>query len=330
MTDTQVAERPHPMIVFRNRLEERAAEFKTALPAHIPVEKFIRVITTAAQINPDIVACEWPSLRNACMRAAADGLMPDGVEGAIVPYKNKAVWIPMYQGLLKLFRNSGQFRHVNAGIVYHGEEFHHWVDENGEHFRHVPGDERDPSKVRRVYATATTKDGAFFIADMSLAEVNKHKAASRASREDAPWRQWEEAMQKKTALRVLSKLLPKSSDLEAAMQRDEESALGIERPLELVRSEADRPETAGATLDAFAEPPSRPQEAAAEPAHSENRPAGEDDIDTLQLAYQRGHDAKHSGQTKKAMPGEYRELDPASQKLATAWQCGFDGKPLPE
>jgi hypothetical protein len=106
------------------------------------------------------------------------------------------------------------------------------------------------------------------------------------------------------------------------MQRDEEAALGVERPLELVRSEADRPETAGATLDAFAEPP---QEATAEPARAEKQPGDSWDAE-LQIAYQGGHDAKHRGEKKSAVPSQYRE----KPDLALAWQHGFDGKPLPE
>jgi recombination protein RecT len=211
----------HPLIVLQKQLSDRLPEFKSVLPAHISPERFMAVVKTAVIDNADLLAADRQSLFRACRRCAHDGLMPDGTEAALVMFKNRVQYIPMYQGLLKLFRNSGQFRHVNTGIVYEGEEFTHWLDETGEHYRHVPGDHRDPKAVRRVYATATTKDGGFFMVDLSLAEVNKHKAVSRATREDAPWRQWEQAMQRKTALRVLSTLLPKSSDLESVMNQDE-------------------------------------------------------------------------------------------------------------
>jgi recombination protein RecT len=79
-----------------------------------------------------------------------------------------------------------------------------------------------------------------------LTEVNKHRAVSRASREDAPWKQWEAAMQRKTALRELSKLLPKSSDLDAIMNQDERELYG-----EPIRWRGDTPTDSKAALDVF-------------------------------------------------------------------------------
>lgn len=360
MTDiaaaTVPAKRVQPMIALREFLDNRMAEIKTALPAHMSPERFIRVVLTAAQINPDILACDRQSLWNACMRAANDGLLPDGIEGAIVPYKNKATWIPMYQGLLKRFRNSGEFKWVTAGIVYEGDEYDHWIDETGEHFRHRPSD-NTPGKVRRVYALATTKDGGSFIADLSLAEINKRKAMSRASREDAPWKLWEAEMQKKTALRVLSKLLPKSSDLDALMHRDEEALLGVEA-VDQRRAEMQPADTKFA-LDAFGTPPITDDEASPaapmspttqsqteEEGGAQGAPTAADESaawttpaehpaaanqspseEPIAAAYRRGIEAKAAGHRRTALPGEYRGS--AQSKLANAWFAGFDGKPMP-
>jgi recombination protein RecT len=217
-----------PMIVLRDQLNDRIGELKTALPPHISADRFIRVILTAVQLNPDLLACDRMTLWNSAMRCAQQGLLPDNREAALVPFKNRVQYLPMVGGLLKLFRNSGQFKWVTAGIVYEGEEYEHYISEGGEHFRHVPGDNIEGKKIRRVYALATTKDGGSFIADLPLSEINKRKAMSRATREDAPWKQWEREMQLKTAIRVLSKLLPMSSDIDALMQRDEAESLGVE------------------------------------------------------------------------------------------------------
>jgi recombination protein RecT len=350
MTDVTAsvpAKRTQPMIALREFLDNRMAEIKTALPAHMSPERFIRVVLTAAQINPDILACERQSLWNACMRAANDGLLPDGVEGAIVPYKSKATWIPMYQGLLKKFRNSGEFKWVTAGIVHEGDEYDHWIDETGEHFRHRPSDDSTGKKVRRVYALATTKDGGSFIADLSLAEINKRKAMSRASREDAPWKLWEAEMQKKTALRVLSKLLPKSSDLDALMRRDEEALLGVEA-VDQRRAEIAQPSTAKSTLDAFGalvadeatspeeegggqttQPVADAQSAAVLSSSTEGASAAADHPaeDPIALAYRHGVEAKMAGHRRAALPGEYRGA--THTKRADAWFAGYDGKPMP-
>lgn len=213
MTSTEVASiNKPPIIVLRERLEARRDELKNSLPSDIPVDRFIRAIVTSAQINPDILACQWQSLWLACMRACRDGLLPDGREGAIVPFKSTATWIAMYQGLLKRFRRSGQFRWIKADVVREGESFYHFIDEHGEHIKHVPGDSFE-APIVKVYAMATTKDGGIFVNVMSIAEANKIRAMSKATRDDSPWKMWPEEMLKKTALRRLSKVLPSEGDL---------------------------------------------------------------------------------------------------------------------
>jgi len=259
------AQKIHPLVVFRNYFDTRARELGNALPNHITPEKFIRTIVTAAQTNPDLIACDKPSLWNACIRCAADGLLPDGREAALVPFKTKVTYIPMYQGLLKLFRNSGEFRWVGAGIVYDGDEYEHWTDEHGEHFLHRPADDNTGKKIRRVYALATTKDGGSFIADMSLSEINKRRAMSRTTRDDSPWKMWPDEMAKKTAIRQLSKFLPKSSDIEQALERDEEDEQErVPDTPRITQFDTD------AALDAFGASQSAPEEeGAAAPAQAD-------------------------------------------------------------
>jgi recombination protein RecT len=191
MTETTAtAPKPlHPLVMLHQRLEDRMGELKAALPSDVSPAQFIRAVMTSAQINPDILACSWQSLWTALLKACRDGLLPDGVEGAIVPYKSTASWIPMYQGQLRNFRRSGQFKWVTANVVREGEEFSHYVDETGEHFRHVPGDDFE-APIAKIYAMATTKDGGVFVAVMSVAEANKIRLMSKAAREDSPWKQW--------------------------------------------------------------------------------------------------------------------------------------------
>jgi recombination protein RecT len=301
-----------------------------ALPAHISPDRFIRVVITAVQLNPDLLTCDRGTLWNACMRCANDGLLPDGTEAALVPYKSKVQYIPMYQGLLKKFRNSGEFKWITAGLVYENDEYDHWIDETGEHFRHKPADDHDNKKLRRVYALATTKDGGSFIADMSLSEVNKRKAMSRTTREDAPWKAWPDEMMKKTALRVLSKLLPKSSDLDALMQRDEGALLGVESVDDRRQAVADA--DAGSALQQFAQqeaeqeaPAPEPQPAAASPTPEQPAQAEPElDLDPAKLkaAFDRGREERRQGVRRNKPPGELR--DPARAQELASWHDGWD------
>jgi recombination protein RecT len=246
MTDTQVAttdNRP-PIVVLRSRLEARRGELKAAL-GDIPVDTFIRALMTSVQINPELLACSWSSIWTACLRACRDGLLPDGEQGVIVGFKSNAQWIPMYKGLVTRFRRSGQFRWIAADIVREGEEFIHYRDETGEHFKHVPGDAA--GSIVKVYACALTKDGGFFVSVLSMAEANKIRAISRATRDDSPWSKWPEEMLRKTALRRLVKLLPSARDIIG----DEDEQL--EPPAAIQSIEPRRP-GAAAALEQFASP----------------------------------------------------------------------------
>jgi recombination protein RecT len=250
MTDTNIVttdQQEPPIVVLRARLEKRREELRKAWIGIDP-DKFISVLTTSARINPKLQACRWESMWLACMKACRNNLLPDGVEGAIVPYKDEATWIPMYRGLLKLFRQSGECKWITANVVRKNEVFEHWIDQTGEHFKHIPGTSDNVSPVERVYAAALTKDDAFYVAVLSMAEINKIRAMSRASREDSPWQQWTDEMMKKTALRRLSKLLPAGPPISDS--EDEEESPPLFEPSLAISNE--RAPGAASALDAFA------------------------------------------------------------------------------
>jgi recombination protein RecT len=356
MTDTmavvaQNVNKP-PIVILRERLETRRGELAAALTDITP-EQFIRAVTTSATINPDIQACTWQSVWIACMQACRDGLLPDGVEGALVPFKSKASWIPMYQGLLRRFRRSGKFKWVTANVVREGEEFEHHIDEQGEHFKHVPADNFD-APIVKVYAMATTQDGGVFVTVMSIAEANKIRNMSRASRDDSPWKMWPEEMYKKTALRRLSKVLPSARDIIPDEDAPETQAMSLQ---DAIRDMAASPRAPGAAaaLEQFAAPSTTAisptvedseqqgtdDTSAAQSAAVERDPAaaadleGEhdepplDDTHLLNIdAYKRGQKAKADGHARRAIPGEYREPDRTREALC--WQAGYDGGTMPQ
>ena len=245
MTTVSAAVNKPPIVILRERLENRREELKNALTDITP-DQFIRALMTSAQINPELQACTWQSIWEACMRSCRDGLLPDGVEAAIVPYKSRAQYIPMYQGRLRQFRRSGQFKSITANVVREGEEFSHYIDEQGPHFRHVPGNSFE-APIVNVYAMALTKEGGIFLDVMTIAEANKHRNMSRASRDDAPWKQWPEEMYKKTALLRLSKVLPSARDIIG-----DEDVPEIEGPATAPIAQVARAPGAASALEQFA------------------------------------------------------------------------------
>jgi recombination protein RecT len=353
MTDTTVTvARKHPLVVLRERLEARVDELKASLPSDIKPERFIRALITAAQVNPDLLATNFQSLWIACMRACRDGLLPDGVEGAIVPYKEKATWIPMYRGLLK--KAAPSMRWITTNVVYQGEPFEHWVDEHGEHLKHTPGDTFDESKIVRVYAMGQTKDGGTYVAVLSLAEIDKIRKSSRTTRTDTPWFAWLTEMMKKTALRRLHKLLPVAVELPdeeedeetpkltlapvATQERGAAAALDLFAGSPEVGTSADAPSEKGETGGGVetgkpAVQGSSTPAAADAPTEGQRFGPGEAILSPhdvapppRDLAYRRGQEAKAANMQRKDLPSEYR--NPERDQEADAWMRGFQGKPL--
>jgi recombination protein RecT len=202
------------------------AQFKLALPAYIPSEKFVRVVLTAVQGNPDLLSADRRSLYGACMKAAQDGLLPDGREAALVIFNTKngplVQYMPMFGGLLKKVRNSGELAAITAQVVRKNDKFRYWVDGDGEHLEHEPLMFGDRGEIIGVYALAKTKDGAVYIEVMTEEQVQDVRSVSRA-KDSGPWSgRFADEMRRKTAIRRLSKRLPMATDLEAVFRRDDE------------------------------------------------------------------------------------------------------------
>lgn len=220
-----------PVAAFKAAVLRNEHEYRAALPAHIPVERFTRVVMTAVVNNPSLLEADRRSLFEASMKAASDGLLPDGREGALVIYSTKikgmdgardqwikkVQWMPMIGGVLKKVRNSGELISISAHVVYSNDEFSYELGDD-ERIVHRPAlDSR--GKPRLLYAIAKLKDGGVYREVMTVADVEKIRAVSRA-KDDGPWAVWWDEMARKTVLRRLAKRLPMSSDLDDLIRRD--------------------------------------------------------------------------------------------------------------
>jgi recombination protein RecT len=201
-------------------------EFAAALPPQIPVEKFIRTTLTAVQMNPDLLQADRRSLLGACMKAAQDGLLLDGREAAPVIFNTKdgkkVQYMPMVGGILKKIRNSGELASISAQVAYDKDHFEYELGDN-ENIVHKPflGDDR--GKPIAVYAVAKTKDGAIYREVMSVADVEKVRASSKAGK-FGPWVEWWDEMAKKTVIRRMAKRLPSSADVDQVFESDNEAS----------------------------------------------------------------------------------------------------------
>lgn len=211
------ATKPNPGREFGHQLIEMKSQLAGALPSGIAPDRFIRVTLTAVQLQPELLECERKSLFLACLRAANDGLMPDGREGAFVVFRDKklgkrAAWMPMYGGLLKKVRNTGELLSISANVVYERDAFDYDLGDN-ERIVHKPalGERGRPVAV---YAVAHLKGGGVLREVMPWSDVLKVREVSRARAEGTPWDMWEGEMARKTVIRRLYKRLPSSTEMD--------------------------------------------------------------------------------------------------------------------
>lgn len=247
---------PSAVEVLRADLTRMESQFSAALPAHMPAERFMRVVITAVQNNPDLLKCSRQSLFNACMRAAQDGLLPDGREGAIVPYETDhgwtAQWLPMIGGLRKKARNSGELSDWMAEVVHEGDEFEYQKGDNPFIFHRPAKTGGRTRKVTHAYSIAVFKDGTKSREVMNIDEIEEVRKKYSRSRK-GPWNDpiTYPEMCRKTVARLHSKALPMSSDLDTVLRRDDELYDFAGAREQAKDSAIGRPATAAA-LDYFA------------------------------------------------------------------------------
>ena len=205
--------------LFKAEFSKMTPQLQAALPPHIKVERFARIVLTAVQENPKLLECERQSVLRSCLRCAQDGLLPDGREAALVHFWNSklnqliAQYMPMYQGLLKKVRNSGELASIVTHVVYTGDKFRYVLGDE-EKIEHEPcDDDAKRGTPRCVYAIARLKDGSIVREVMSKAEVEKVRMSSKM-KDGAPWTDWWDQQARKTVLKRLVKWLPSSTDRE--------------------------------------------------------------------------------------------------------------------
>ncbi len=203
----------------KQNLSRMQTDFKMVLPPNISPERFMCVAVTAVQNNPELLNCNRASLYNACIKAAQDGLLPDGREAVLTPFKGIVQYIPMIQGVLKKVHNSGVLATVDAQVVYANDEYESWLDEKGQHFRHKKAIQNRGEPVL-TYAYALTKDGALYFEEVSEEQMEKIEAMAKT---DTIWKgAFRDEMKRKSALHRLSKRLPMETDIKNVITRDEE------------------------------------------------------------------------------------------------------------
>lgn len=208
-----------------------------ALPKHLTPDRMVRVVLTAMNRNPKLLECTKESLWQAVMDCASLGLEPDALGRAyLIPYEdrrnNRTICTLQigFKGLADLAYRSGMVATLQAQVVREHDHFDFRFGTE-EKLEHTPKMDGERGGVVAVYAYCRLKDGAFKFDIMSTEDVNRirdrsqgYQSATKYKR-DHPWTtDWGE-MAKKTVFKRLAKMLPLSSEIRDAVEKDADSQL---------------------------------------------------------------------------------------------------------
>lgn len=227
---------------LRPLIEQMKPEIAKVLPQHMSPERLVRIATTVARKNPQLMRSTPESFLGALMTCAQLGLEPGVLDQAyLIPFRNsntgqfEVQLIIGYKGLIDLARRSGHIESVIAREVHEKDSF---VFEYGlnDKLEHRPLLDDDPGPVIAYYAVAKYVGGGHAFIVMTPKEIAKFRARSR-SKDSGPWVTDEDAMSKKTVTRQLMKWVPMSIELATAVAQDENvrevsTADDVELPLD--------------------------------------------------------------------------------------------------
>lgn len=212
---------------FKDTMRRMNKEIQDALPKHISVEHFSRVVTTEVKKNPELANCNPASLMSAILLSAQLGLEV-GTFGHcyFIPYKQQVQFQIGYRGLIELIMRSGKVTNVFAHPVYSNDEFSVELGCKPD-IVHKPFMNGDRGELVSFYAVAVLRDGAPQFEWMSLQEVNEHRKQYSKAGNSSPWNTAFVEMAKKTVVKRLSKFLPLSVEIFKGIGQDEQTKTEI-------------------------------------------------------------------------------------------------------
>ncbi|MEM7663812.1 MAG: recombinase RecT [Pseudomonadota bacterium] len=246
---------PPPKTRVSSAITNMESKFADALPQHMGAQTFVRYALlaldkpTMAPVMKTEVGRQ--SVYSACLHAAADGLMLDGRDSALVPFKSKVKdpvtgrdeWIdqvqymPMVHGIMKKARNSGEIGSIFCQLVYENDIFKMTLVTEGPPITHEPA-LADRGEIIGAYSCCRFHDGTWSQPEwmnkediIKIQNRSKSGATNKTDRNGkpipprGPWAtDWPE-MARKTVLKRAAKYWPSSSDkdgvdLRAMLDRD--------------------------------------------------------------------------------------------------------------
>lgn len=230
-----------PKAALADLLEKNKGAVGASLPSGYSADRFVRLLLTAANTNPDLFSCDPRSFLASGVAAAQLGLEPNDARGLayLLPFNIKVKerdpntgatverWVKKvqliigYKGMLDLARRSGMVSSITAFPVFTQDRFEYRLGLNPS-LEHVPGDhDENPDDLTHVYALAKVNGDTQFVV-MTRRQIDKVRDGSPSAKASAsPWKSHYTEMALKTALRRLCKWLPQTVETARVVDAEE-------------------------------------------------------------------------------------------------------------
>lgn len=198
----------------------------------VDAKQVLRAMQIAASRQPKLLECTRESFAKAIMDSTRLSLDCSGVlgEGYLVPFFNgkigryEALFIPGYQGLIKLCLKSGQIKAIEARVVYEKDEFAYEYGLEPKLIHRPPSSPAHRGGVTHAYAVARFADGSKGFEVMDIHELNairaRHRSRDKQGNEFGPWKTDTNEMYRKCPVRRAVKYWPRSEDLMSLLEID--------------------------------------------------------------------------------------------------------------
>lgn len=200
----------------------KSESFNLAIEGFFTVEanrkRFVQSAVNALTKNPKLSSCDKMSFFGSLMQLAQFDLNPDGRNAHLIPYGTTCTLVIDYKGFVTLALRCPRVSKVEAFEVYKND---HFRLVNGEVDHVVDDPWGDRGEIVGYYAVCQFSDGVKKYEVMSKAKVDAIRKRSRAAN-NGPWVTDYDEMAKKTVFKRLSKWLPVTPELQAAIAKDDE------------------------------------------------------------------------------------------------------------
>jgi len=216
-------------------VRDSESQIAAALPGHLDPKRMIRIIVTEIRKNPLLAECDQPSFLASILQCAQIGLEPGALLGQayLIPTKNRKNEYEVelrlgYQGMVELAERSGNLT-IDAFVVYEKDEFNFTFGLSPTCYHKPYWGIQDRGDVIGAYAVARYKDGRVKFRVLSRRDIESARLASPSSNSKySPWSTHYDEMARKTAVRRLWKMIPKSPEMAMAGEIEETADLGIQ------------------------------------------------------------------------------------------------------